>query len=106
MTWALGVEGKNEKIDVVAWIPSTISTRLTNYKKDFMTVDPDSFAKQALSRCTSVVCGGTLIHELLIFFVKLPMNFVKVKTHPMGMFTGFFGKRALRKRKEELKKVN
>ena len=80
------LECKADNIDVTAWVPSTISTRLTNYKKDFMTIKTDSFARQALSRSYSGISTGNFLHDIMLYFIQVPMSFTSIKYHPMGMF--------------------
>jgi len=84
---------------VCAWTANGISTKLLNYRKDVTTVTPPHFAKSALARCTSGVFAGTLKHEVIEFFLMATADLMPMK-RTMKMFQGFFGRRALKKKRE------
>ena len=42
---------------------------MTSFRKDILTEDPNVYARQALSRCTSGVQAGCLRHDILLEFL-------------------------------------
>ena len=71
-----------------SWKAATVSTKMTKYARGVIAVTPQSYASQALSRCTSGVTAGAFIHELIYIFLQgvmdiLPLS-VMIKIFGMG----------------------
>lgn len=69
MTWALREELAVYGVDVCAWQPASVSTKMTSFKKGALIYTPEAFTKQALARCTSGATAGTFKHDLLYAFI-------------------------------------
>lgn len=78
MTWALREELGVHGVDVCAWQPATVSTKMTKYSKKAMAYTPEAFTKQALARCTSGATAGTFKHDILYAFVLFVADIVPV----------------------------
>ena len=81
MTWALREELASYRVDVCCWQAATVSTKMTNYSKGCMTVTPQAYASEALSKCTSGSHSGAFRHEVLKTLLLnvidvLPINFL------------------------------
>lgn len=89
MTWALAEELSTHGVDVCCWKAATVSTKMTSYAKGVIAVTPQSYASQALSRCTSGVTAGAFSHELIYAFLQCVTDIV-----PMTLIIKIFGRGA------------
>ena len=89
MTWALAEELSTHGVDVCCWKAATVSTKMTKYARGLIAVSPQSYASQALSKCTSGVNSGAFSHELIYAFLQCISDVV-----PMSLIIKVFGKRA------------
>lgn len=81
LTWALGEELAPHYVDVCAWNAATVKTKMTNYSKSRFAVTPETYARQAFSKCTSGAHAGAHVHDIIITSIKnlldvLPLPFI------------------------------
>jgi len=63
-TWGLEYELAEHAIDVVSWRAGTVSTKLNNFDKGFLSTSPEHYVKCGFSKVTSGVHSGYFVHEL------------------------------------------